>query len=427
MKTQFSTTRRNVLRGIGATVALPWLESLAAAGTEQPACRIATICTPIGVNVDTWTPTAEGAGFALPETLSELADYRKDFSVLSGLCHPRSWGGHSVEGASFLTGADILSGTPGFNWKNSISMDQLIAEHIGHQTRFPSLELMKSGSGTKGHSLSWSREGVAQAGESDPAAVFDRLFIEGNAEDKEQAAAWFQKRKSILDLVRGDFQRLEKSVSRDDRERLDQYATSLREVESRVKRSEEWSKKPKPAINFKKPEAIRDGGVKERGAHMRAMMDLMVLAFQTQSTRVATYSICDSGSPIPESGVNEGHHGLSHHGGDEEKKKKLTKIDQFHVRQLAYFFEKLKATPDGAGNLLDNSMVLYGSGLGDGSRHSNKDLPILLAGHAGGKLKQGIHHRYPSNVTPLSNLFVDLLQRMDVGVEKFSDSSGSLL
>jgi len=422
--------RRSFLRGAcGAAMALPLLDVMAPdadAAKAGPPCRIAAVVTPIGKNMNTWTPKTEGAGFELPATLESLADLRQDFSILSGLCNPRAWGGHLVEGASFLTGADILSGTPGYNWKNTISMDQLAAEHVGHLTRLPSLELLKKGSGTKQHSLSWSREGVAQSGESDPTAVFDRLFLEGSAEDKKQLASLYSKKKSILDLVREDYKRLEGRVGKRDKQLLDQYATAVREVERRVKLAEEWSKKPKPKINGKRPKPVRDGGVKQRGPHMRAMMDLMVLAMQTDSTRIMTYSLCDSGAVIPESGIKEAHHGLSHHGNNVEKLKKLTKIDQFHVKQLAYFLKKLKDTPDGGGNLLKHSMVVYGSGLGDGSRHSLKDLPILLAGHGCGKLKQGFHHKYESNMTPLSNLWLVMLQKIGLEIESFSDSTGTL-
>lgn len=420
--------RRSFLRGMGAAVALPALEAMApAAQAVRPPCRMAVVLTPIGMNMDTWTPKTEGTDFELPETLAPLAELRKDFSILSGLCHPRSWGAHAVEGASFLTGADILSGTPGCDWKNTISMDQLAAERVGHETRFGSLELMKKGSGGRQFTLAWSREGVPQPAEGNPAAVFDRLFVDANAEERARLDEHFRKRQSILDLVRADLKRLEGRLGRTDRDTLDQYATAVREVETRVRRAEDWSRKSKPKIEAARSPNLRDGGESDRGAHMRMMFDLMLLAFQTDSTRIVTYSVCDSNSEIVGSGIKDSHHGLSHHGGDPEKKKKLTVVDRFHVEQLAYFLKKLKAAPDAnGGTLLENSMVLYGSGLSDGSRHTQKDLPILLAGHGGGGLKQGAHLRYPSNVTPLSNLFVTMLRRMGVAVDAFADSTGEL-
>ncbi|MCR9116682.1 MAG: DUF1552 domain-containing protein [bacterium] len=422
-------SRRLFLRGAaGAAVALPMLEIMSDGkeSTGKSPCRMAVIKTPLGKNSDTWTPKTEGPNYKIPAALESVKSLRDDFSILSGLCHPQAWGGHDVEGASFLTGADVLSGTPGYDWKATISMDQLAAEHLGHKTRFPSLELMKNGSGIKNHTVAWSREGVALAAESDPAALFDRLFVDGAVGEREQIASNYRKKKSILDLIAEDHKRLHARASSQDKQVLDQYLTAVREVERRVKSNEEWSQKPKPAINVKRPETIRDGGVKARGPHMRAMMDLMVLAMQTDSTRILTYTLCDAGAPIPESGVTEGHHGVSHHGENPEKKAKLTKIDQFHVRQLGYFLQKLKETPDGDGNLLDHSMVLYGSGMGDPSRHSLKDLPILLAGHGAGNLKQGRHYRYESNVTPMSNLLLVMLREMGVPVDSFADSTGPL-
>jgi hypothetical protein len=421
--------RRHFLRGTaGALVALPWLESLglAAEAPDQRPTRMAVICTPIGKNMQTWTPAATGAEFALSESLTPIANFRKDFSILTGLWNQKAWGGHLVEGASFLTCADVLSGTPGYNFKNTISVDQAAAEQVGHATRFPSLELVKQGSGLKQHALSWSREGVAQSGETDPAAAFERLFVDGTQADRQQLAVVYSRKKSILDLVRNDHKRLAAKVSASDRERLDQYLTAVREVERRVKLAEVWSKKPKPAISAKKPESFRDGGFKRRGPHMRAMIDIMVLAMQTDSTRILTYALCDAGSPIPESGVKGSHHGVSHHNNEPEKLKNVTKIDQFHVKQLAYFLDKLKSTPDGDGNLLDHSMILYGSGMSDGSRHSTKDLPILLAGHANGAFKQGYHHAYESGEVPLANLYVSMLQAMGVESERFADSTGTL-
>jgi hypothetical protein len=426
MTASWSIPRRTFLRGMGAAVALPMLDAMAQAAPKPP-CRMVVILTPIGMNMDTWTPKTVGADFEIPETLTPLSDLRSDFSILSGLCHPRVWGGHEVEGASFLTGTDILSGTPGCTWKNSISMDQLAAERVGHETRFSSLELMK-GRGGRQFQLSWSREGVAQSAETDPAAVFDRLFLDETAGEKDRRDALLRKRQSILDLVRSDLQRLEGRVGRADREKLDQYATAVREVEVRVRRAEEWARKPRPKVDAERPATLRDGGDKDRLSHLRTMLDLTALAFQTDSTRIVTYAMSDSNSEIVGSGVKDSHHGLSHHGGNAEAKKKLTQLDRAHIAQLAGFLARLKATADGDGTtLLDNSMILYGSGLGDASRHTHKDLPILIAGHARGAFKQGAHRRYPSNVTPLSNLFVAMLRQMGVAVESFADSTGAFV
>jgi hypothetical protein len=427
MTASWRIPRRAFLRGMGAAVALPMLDAMAPAAqaAPKPPCRMVAILTPIGMNMDTWTPKTVGTDFEIPETLTPLVDLRSHFSILSGLCHPRVWGGHETEGASFLTGTDILSGTPGCTWKNTISVDQLAAERVGHETRFSSLELMK-GRGGRSFQLSWSREGVAQSAETDPAAVFDRLFLDEKAGEKDRRDALLRKRQSILDLVRSDLQRLEGRVGRADREKLDQYATAVREVEIRVRRAEDWAKKPRPKVEAERPAPLRDGGDKDRLSHFRTMLDLTALAFQTDSTRIVTYAMSDSNSEIVGSGVKDSHHGLSHHGGNMEAKKKLTQLDRAHIAQLAGFLGRLKATSEGDGTtLLDNSMILYGSGLGDASRHTHKDLPILIAGHARGAFKQGAHRRYPSTVTPLSNLFVAMLRQMGVGLDSFADSTGA--
>lgn len=422
-------TRRKVLRGSGVALTLPWLESLSAAAESGPPCRLGVVYVPIGMNLGEWIPEQAGKDYELTPTLKEIGDFRDDFTVLSGLSHPRVWGGHRVEGPSFLTGADILSGTPGADFRNSVSMDQIAAEAIGSETRFPSLELIKKSGNTSSPTLlAWTREGVPLVGEHDPLAAFERLFVDESAGEKERYANLVRRRKSVLDGIYEDYRRLEKNATSHDREVLDQYATSVREVEQRVQRDEEWSKRPRPAIEAKAPASIPDGGIRDRGAHMRAMFDIMALAFQTDSTRVITYGVKDSGAPITEAGVNEGHHGLSHHGKNPEKLTKLAKIDRFHARQFGYFLEKLKSTPDGAGgNLLENSLLLYGSGLGDGSAHSHKNLPLLLAGHARGKLEQGRHLAFGEDAPPLTNLFVSMLNLCDVRTESFGDSTGSLL
>ena len=390
--------------------------------------RMAVVYVPIGKNLGEWTPRLTGRDYALSPTLRELSDYRDDFTVLSGLCHPRVWGGHRVEGPSFLTGADILSGTPGADFKNTVSVDQIAAERMGSTTRFRSLELIKKGGAAGSQSmLAWNREGVPLVGEQNPLTAFKRLFVDETQGEKERFSELIRRRKSVLDAVYSDFRRLEKNVGKRDREVLDQYATSVREVELRVRRDEDWSKKPKPRIGTKPPKDIPDGGIKDRGAHMRSMFDIMTLAFQTDSTRIITYGVKDSGVPLTEAGINVAHHGLSHHGKNPDKLKQLAKIDRFHVKQFGYFLRKLKETPDvGGGSLLDNSMTLYGSGLGDGSAHLHKNLPLLLAGRAGGRLKPGQHVAFEKNAPPLTNLFVSMLRHMDVPVESFSDSTGAL-
>ena len=390
--------------------------------------RMAVVYVPIGKNLGEWIPKQTGRNYEMSPTLSEIADFRNDFTVLSGLCHPRVWGGHRVEGPSFLTGADILSGTPGADFKNSVSMDQIAAEIIGSHTRFRSLELIKKGGSVGSQSmLAWNREGGPLVGEHNPLTAFKRMFVDETAGEKQKFAELIRRRKSVLDAIRSDYRRLEKKVGQRDREVLDQYATSVREVELRVQRDEEWSHRLKPKIETQPPADIPDGGIRDRGAHMRAMFDIMTLAFQTDSTRIITYGVKDSGVPLTEAGVTVAHHGLSHHGKDPAKLKQLAKIDRFHVKQFGHFLRKLKDTPDaGGGSLLDNSAILYGSGLGDGSAHSHKNLPLLLAGHASGKLKPGQHLSFKDGAPPLANLHLSMLHLMGVPVERFSDSTGPL-
>jgi hypothetical protein len=408
--------RRTFLRGLGTAVALPALECMARANAagETPR-RLAIFCVPYGVNHHTWDPAEEGTNFAIPEALKPLSKHA--FTVLTGLSHSSVWGAHRTETPAFLTGANILSGTPGYSWRNTASMDQIAAEHLGTQTRFSSLELARF-NGT----IAYNRMGTPLAGERLPGKVFDRLFSNFNDADKSKEAAFLRKTKSILDLVRDDFKQLENRVSRLDREILEQYATSIREVESRLTRQQEWLNRPKPAVTAKRPD---DRGL-DRGAHIRIMGDLMALAFQTDSTRIVTFALDSDPGPIDGSGVRENHHNVSHHGGVSETLEKVTKIDYWHVTQFAHFLDKLEATPDVNGTtLLDNALVLYGSGMGDGNVHDHKNLPILLTGGAVTTANQRMHRRF-SNKTPLANLFVTMLNRMGVPAPSFADSTAAL-
>jgi Protein of unknown function (DUF1552) len=407
--------RRTFLRGLGTAVALPALECMA--GAEPPGDaprRLAVFCVPYGVNHRTWEPAEEGTKFALPEALTPLTGHV--FHVLTGLSHASVWGAHRTETPAFLTGANILSGTPGYSWRNTASMDQVAAERIGPQTRFPSLQLARF-SGT----IAYNRMGTPLAGERLPGKVFDRLFLNLKDADRSREAAFLRKTKSVLDLVREDYKHLEARVGRRDREILDQFGTSIREVEARLTRQEEWLGRPKAAVTARRPD---DRGL-DRGAHLRVMADLMALAFQTDSTRIITFALDSDPGPIEGSGVRENHHNVSHHGGVPETLEKVTRIDRWHVTQLVYFLDRLKATPDvGGTTLLDNALVLFGSGMGDGNVHDHKNLPILLAG-GGARLKQRAHRRHAQK-TPLANLFVTLLNRVGVPVPSFADSTGPL-
>lgn len=443
-------SRRTVLRGLGATIALPWLdvmagEALAAAGsavagaTAAAPLRMAMIFLPNGMSFKDWTPTGTGTDYNLSATLAGLAPVKNDVLVMSGLALDNARakgdgpGDHARSAAAFLTGAHPYK-TAGSNIKVGVSVDQLAAQTIGTKTRLPSLELgldksQLAGDCDSGYScayvsnISWRSENTPMPKEVDPAAVFDRLFgSEDERSAAENRAKRLKYRKSILDFVADDSRRLQKDLGKRDQQKMDEFTTSVREIERRIDRArDEQSQMPLPALQ--KPEGIPS----EFPEHMKLMWDLMALAFQMDLTRVSTLMVARDGSDrnFRFLGVTEGHHTLSHHGGNESKIEQIRKIDQFHVEQYAYFVQKLKSIQEGEGTLLDNCMVMLGSGIGDGNRHNHNDLPILLAGKGGGMITPGRHVEYPKN-TPLCNLFVSMLNRMGADVDRFGDSDGKL-
>jgi hypothetical protein len=437
--------RRTFLRGMGAAVALPFLESLvparalAAEALKPTVRRMAFIYVPNGAHMKAWTPERVGADFDLPPILEPLAGVKDKLSVLSGLTHDKGRangdgpGDHARAAASFLTACQPLK-THGANLRAGVSVDQVAAEKLRGVTRFPSLELgcdrgQQSGNCDSGYScayssnISWRSESTPMAKEINPRLVFDRLF--GGDDARETGESRFLRaryRKSILDFVLEDARRLEPRLGTSDRKKLDEYLGSVREVEERIARV------------AREDEQRATGGVEPPGGipkdheeHIRLMLDMMVLAFQGDMTRVATFLISNEGSNRSYKFIDvaEGHHDLSHHGGSKDKQAKIQKINTFHVRQLAYFLEKLKAIPEAGGSVLDSSMVVYGSGISDGNRHNHDELPILLAGGGAGTLTPGRHIRYPRN-TPVANLFLSMLDRMDASSDRLGDSSGRL-
>jgi hypothetical protein len=322
--------------------------------------------------------------------------------------------------------------THGANIQAGVSMDQVAAQHIGRATRFASLELgcdrgPQAGNCDSGYScayssnISWRSESTPMSKEINPRLVFERLFGSDEPGSTVSHARRDTDRKSVLDFVLDDANRLHDKLGGTDRKKLDEYLTSVRELEQRVEHAERAA--AKATEHLPKPEGIP----KDYEQHIRLMCDLTVMAFQTDQTRVITFMIANEGSnrAYPFIDVPEGHHDLSHHGGSTEKQAKIRKINLFHMRQFAYLLEKLKAAKEGERSLLDNSMVLYGGGISDGNRHNHDDLPILVAGHGSGHLKSGRHLRYPRN-TPLNNLFLSLLERMDVYADTLGDSTGRL-
>ena len=438
-------SRRTILRGIGAGVALPMLDAmipstaLASSVTADAPRRMAFLFVPNGVNLSKWTPTRLNYNYDLPQTLQPLARIRNEVSVLSGLTHDKGRansdgaGDHARSAGVFLTAAQPKK-VSGGDIRAGISVDQVAAKQVGKATRFASLELScekgrNSGNCDSGyscaysHNISWASETTPMAQEVDPRLVFERLFADVKSQaDREALAERNELRKSLLDYVRTDAAHLQKQLGQTDRRKMDEYLTAVREIERRIQMAEVEASKTND-LNFEKPEGIP----KDYASHVRLMTDMMVLAFQTDSTRIATCMFGRAGSnrSYREIEVPDGHHDLSHHGGNTEKLEKIARINRLHVEQFAYFLERLKSIPEGEGTLLDNSMIMYGSGLSDGNRHNNEDLPILLAGRGGGTLEPGRHIEFRRE-TPLANLFLSMLDRMGVDAERFGDSTGRL-
>jgi Protein of unknown function (DUF1552) len=448
MKRTKRLSRRTVLRGMGAAIALPWLEAMGSGavwaggpsgGTvSSPPKRMAFLYVPNGVHMPDWTPTQAGAGFALPPTLKSLAAYKDDLLVLTGLAQHNAEalgdgpGDHARSLACFLTGAHPLK-TDGAGIRVGISVDQVAAQRIGRMARLPSLELgiergAQSGNCDSGYScayssnISWRSANTPMAKEINPKLVFDRLFA---ARARDDSPADRMKRelyeKSILDVVLDDAQQLRSRLGMNDRRKIDEYLSAVREVELRINQGEAGATR-QPAGGLSRPNGIPD----DLGAHIRLMFDLIALAFQCDATRICTFMYANEGSNrnYPAINVTDGHHDLSHHGGDAKKHEKLKIINRFHIEQFAYLIGKLKAIREGNGTLLDSAMIVYGSGISDGDRHNHDDLPIIMAGKGGGTIKPGRHLKVQPQ--PLNNLYLAMLDRVGVALERLGDSTGRL-
>jgi hypothetical protein len=441
-------SRRTVLRGLGACMALPLLESMmplysvagstaAKAASEMP-LRMAFIYVPNGLNMQAWTPATTGADFALTPTLAPLQEVKDHITILSGLAQRKAFangdgpGDHARAQATFLTGCQAKK-TGGADIKIGVSVDQVAADAIGKETRFASLEIgceeiRSSGACDSGYScaysnnLSWRTESTPVAKEINPRLVFERLFgIKDKGETDESRFRRERYNKSILDFVNEDAQTLKNRLGANDQRKLEEYLDGVREIELRLTRAQ-------PTVDIGDTKIVRPTGIPHNyEEHIRLMADILALAFKTDLTRVSTFVFANDGSNREYGliGVPEGHHDTSHHGGDKKKLEKIQKINMFHTTQLAYFLGKLKDTQEGDGNLLDNCMIVYGAGIGDGNRHNHDDLPILLAGKGKGTIKSGRHLRYERN-TPLSNLYLSMLDRIDAEADAFGDSTGPL-
>ena len=374
-----------------------------------------------------------GKEYQLARSLSSLSPLRDDIQIIGGLDHDKAKangdgaGDHARASATYLTGCQAKK-TAGSDIRTGISVDQIAAKHIGHLTKLSSLELStvrarKSGSCDSGyaciyqHNISWRDATTPMPPEYNPRTAFEKLFGSGNLKQDAQRRA---QQRSVLDFVSGQSKFLERKLSKEDQHKLDEYLTSIRQVEKNIERSEKFSSLyPADQKPDGIPNQVRD--------HIRAMFDMMTLAFKTDSTRVSSFMLAYEGAnhPLKEIGVNSGHHSLSHHKNNKTSLAQIAKIDSFYAEQLAYFLKSLKDTKEGDSNLLENSMIVYGSSIGDGNKHNHDNLPVILAGGGGGALNAGRHIKAPKG-TPMTNLYLSLLDRMGVSARRIGDSSGKL-
>lgn len=410
--------RRTFLRASGVALALPALESMTALGAStQPETRdirrMVAICAPLGIHTPYLFPQTPGRDYEMTRYLEPLEPLRQKFTVMSGLMHPMVDGGHSAE-KSFLTGAPH-PGQPSF--RNTISVDQFAAERMGHETRFPFLALSATSGG-----ISYTRSGVQIPAETRPSRVFNRLFLEGSPDEKAAQMRRIKDGQSILDLVQGQVRSMQSRISRDDHATLDQYFTSVRELEQRMLQAEHWAQRPKPEVNQPPPTDIEDRA--NFTGRMRLLFDLMFLALQTDSTRLITLKGAGGNEVVSLKGVDDGWHNLSHHGKDPEKIEQLAIIELEEMRLLAEFLQRLDGVRQGETTLLDQTAILMGSNLGNASSHNNTNLPVVVAG---GRFRHGQHLAFGDAASPpLANLFVSFLQHMRLDVEEFSSGTGTL-
>jgi hypothetical protein len=411
-------SRRAFLRGTGVALALPFLDAmwpkrmLAAQAAALAPKRMVAVCTSLGIYGPALFPTEMGHDYTPTPYLELLREHRDNFTVFSGLSHPEQSGadGHSSE-MTWLTSARH-PGLGGF--KNTISLDQFVAEKMGVETRYPSLVL-----GTNNVSQSYARSGVMIPAETRPSTVFARLFIDGTPDEVQRQMKKLKEGRSVMDAVGDEAKRFGSTVGAADRDKLDEYFTSVREMEQRLAKAEDWVQKPKPKIDATKPEDIADNA--DIIGRLQLLFELVPLALQTDSTRLITILVQGRGDVPPVPGVTIDHHNLSHHGQDPEKIRQLELIEKAEMGAFAKLLGSLKQKTEGGAPLLDNTMVLFGSNLGNANSHDSRNLPILLAG---GGFQHGQHLAFDAqNNIPLSNLFLQMLQKMGVEADAFGSSS----
>ena len=417
---QRKVPRRTLLRGAGASLALPWLTAMSPAFATQQAeaeaspKRFVAMTLTLGLVGANLNPKTSGRNYEASPYLKPIDHLRDHFTVISGTSHPGVSGGHQAEASILTANPAGGSGKGG----NTISIDQLMAKHLGNQTRFPSLVLSSNGS----NSPSYTENGAMIPAESRPSKLFGRLFVDDSQAEREKQAQRVREGRSIMDVVGDDAKRLSRSLGHADRSRLDSYFTSVRELEVRLAESEAWSQRPKPKVDAKRPIDIRNNS--DFIGQQRMMTDMIRLALETDSTRFVCYHLGGGGGVVPLEGVAEGYHSLSHHGLDEDKLDQLATVETEIVRAWGDFVEQLHGKKESGNTLLSNTSVLLTSNLGNASNHDNRNMPVLLAG---GHFRHGQHIGFDQKRNyPLPNLYVNLLQAVGLPIETFRSSTGTL-
>ncbi len=410
--------RRTVLRGCGAGLVMPWLSAMAPAfastAESKPTRRFVSMTLGLGLHGDNLVPESNGRDYKPSRYLEQLQDIREKFTVISGSSHPGVKGGHRAE-ASLLSAARMSASAAS---RNSISVDQLLAKHLGHKTRYPSLVLGLAGS----NSPSYTENGSMIPAESSPSRLFTQLFVSDSPQQQQEQVARAKQGQSIMDLVADDAKSLQRDLGAGDRNRLDAYFTSVRDLEKRLVASEAWATRPKPDVERDSPVDIANGN--DFIGRQRLMSDMVRLALMTDSTRFISLHLGGSGGVLPIKGVDDGYHSLSHHGRDEQKLEQLALIEMEILDAWGDLLRSLDETDDNGGSLLDHTSLLLTSNLGNASNHDNRNMPVLFAG---GGFRHGQHLAFDrDNNYPLPNLYVSMMQQTGLHFDRFATSTGTM-